>query len=277
MERNEYEIKAMQTIYELLSEPKLPKILFTDKENYIIAMTAAPEHAKLYQQELFEGKVYLDVAYAVGKFTADLHSKTWQNKAIEANFSNTSGHYIRAVTMVPAFEKYPKYKKRFEYAFEKSKKNKVCLIDADINHKNILLHDGTFTKLDFETVHFGDPALDVGIMLAHYLLPAFVYPQWKREYLFGAALYWEGYRSSATFKMPKNFFANMKNYCALMMLGRIDSWAVFSWLSGHEAEIRSVALGIFDKDLKDINELLSFVDKKIEKIKKGVTGCGAYG
>lgn len=263
MDRNYYEIKIMETIHALLSEPNVPTVLFTDAENFVIGMTAVPEDAKLHQQELFEGKFHFDVAYALGKFTAELHSKTWQNKEIEKLFSNSPGLDIRAATIIPSFQKFPHHKKKFQEAFLKSRINTFCLVDADITQKNILLHDGTFTKLDFETVHLGDPALDVGIMIAHYFLPAFVYPQWKQEYLLCAALYWQGYQAALTFKMPKNFFINMKNYCAMMMIGRIDSDVVLPWLDGHHDEIRDVALGIFDTESKNIELLLSFVEKWI--------------
>ncbi len=263
MDRNYYEMRTMETIHALLREPNVPKVLFTDAENFVIGMTAVPEDAKLHQQELFEGKFHFDVAYALGKFTAELHSKTWQNKEIEKLFSNSPGLHLRAATIITAFEKYPNHKKKFQKAFQKSRKNKFCLVDADITQKNILLHDGTFTKLDFETVHYGDPALDVGIMIAHYILPAIVYPQWKKEYLHCAALYWQAYQSSVTFQLPPNFFTNMKNYCALMMIGRIDSDVVLPWLEGKHDEIRKVALGIFDSDIENIKALLSFVEKNI--------------
>ncbi len=263
MDRSYYEIKTMETIHALLAEPNVPKVLFTDAENFVIGMTAVPEDAKLHQQELFEGKFHFDVAYALGKFTAELHSKTWQNKGIEKLFSNSPGLHLRAATIIAAFEKYPNHKKKFQEVFLKSRKNKFCLVDADITQKNILLHDGTFTKFDFETVHYGDPALDVGIMLAHYLLPAFVYPQWKKEYLHCAALYWQAYQRNVTFPLQEQFFTNMKNYCAMMMIGRIDSDVVLPWLEGKHDYIRAVALGIFDKDIKDIKEILFFIERNI--------------
>jgi 5-methylthioribose kinase len=255
------EMKMMQTIHKILTDPHVPKLLFSDVENSIIIMTSVSSSAKLYQSELFEGRFHFDQAYQLGEFNAKLHSATYLNKEVEALFQERIGLELRGYTIIPAFGKFPTHKKKFEEAFEKARKNKFCLVDADITHKNILLHDNTFTKLDFETVHYGDPALDVAIMFAHYLLPAFVYPQWKKEYLLAAALYWYGYQKNVTFTIPKAFFTNMKNYCALMMLGRIDSDVVFSWLSGHEDEVRAIALGIFDADITNINQLLSFVEK----------------
>ncbi len=263
MDRNYYEVKTMETIHALLSAPHVPEILFTDPANFVIGMTAAPEYAKLHQQECFEGKFHFDIAYELGKFTAEIHSRTFQNKEIEKMFSESPGLDLRAITIVSAFEKYPKYKKKFQEAFEKSRKNKLCLVDADITQKNILLHNETFTKLDFETVHYGDPALDVGILLAHYFLFAIRYPQWKKEYLHCAALYWQAYEQNCTFSLPKKYFENMKNYCVLMMLGRIDSDVVLTWLEGYHEKVRQLALGIFDKKINRIPELLSFVEKTI--------------
>lgn len=265
MDRSYYEIKTMETIHAYLDEPKVPKIVFSDPENFVIGMTAVSEYAKLHQQELFEGKFHFDIAYALGKFTAELHSKTWQKREIETVFSASPGLDLRAVTITPAFEKFPKHKKRFQEAFLKTRKNRFCLVDADITQKNILVHDGTFTKLDFETVHYGDPALDVGIMIAHYILPAIVYPQWKKEYLQCAALYWQAYQQYCTFQFPEKYFENMKNYCSLMMLGRIDSDVVLTWLEGYHKQVRKLAIAIFDTNLKDNQKLFSFVEKELKR------------
>ena len=86
---------------------------------------------------------------------------------------------------------------------------------------------------------------------------------WKKEYLHCAALYWDAYQKSVTFKMPKMFFENMKNYCALMILGRIDSDVVLLWLEGKHHEVRKVAVGMFDSECNNLRELLSSVEKRI--------------
>lgn len=259
------EVKTMQKVHELLKEPHVPRLLFYDQENYVMIMSAVPEHAKLYQSELFEGKVHAKIAAGLGRFTAALHSATYCNSEIQSMFQETIGRELREYTITPAFDKYPRLKKELVAAFEKSKRNKFCLVDADITHKNILLHDGTFTKIDFELMHYGDPALDVGIVLAHYFLPVFIYSQWQEEYLSAAEEYWNAYQKHVQFKLPKQFFTNMKNYMAMMMLGRVDSAVVLPWLDGKQNEIRTTAIKMFKKDCNSLKDAYRLFESSIPK------------
>jgi 5-methylthioribose kinase len=74
------EMKMMQTIHKILTDPHVPKLLFSDVENSIIIMTSVSSSAKLYQSELFEGRFHFDQAYQLGEFNAKLHSATYLNK-----------------------------------------------------------------------------------------------------------------------------------------------------------------------------------------------------
>src|SRR4029077_5777358 len=47
-----------------------------------------------------------------------------------------------------------------------------CFVHADFSPKNILVHAGGLTLVDFETAHAGDPAYDLGFFLSHLLLKA---------------------------------------------------------------------------------------------------------
>ncbi|MFC5212206.1 phosphotransferase family protein [Pseudonocardia sulfidoxydans] len=50
------------------------------------------------------------------------------------------------------------------------------LVDSDLTPKNVLVHGSEITKLDFECAQWGPPALDVGVVLAHYMLHAVANP-----------------------------------------------------------------------------------------------------
>ena len=259
-ERNVYEVAAMRLFK---TNKHVPNVLLYDKENFIITMNAAPEDAVLYRTELLDGKFHFDVAYKLGKFMAYIHNKTYQSEDAKKSFLKNPGHELKVLGIATAFKKYPKRKKALEEAYEKHHKNAICGIDVDITPKNILIHNGTFTKVDYEVFTYGDPAYDAGVALTHFILPAFVHSQWKREYFFCTQLFWEAYQKNITFKLPKLFFKNMKNYIALQMLGRVDSVLVLPWLKGHHEIVRNAALGIFDTHFSDLNKLLDLLNKKI--------------
>jgi 5-methylthioribose kinase len=261
-ERNYFEVKALKLIRNLdVSAGNVPSVIFEDPENYVYVMTAVPQTALLYQTELMAGNFHFDIAYALGNYTAQLHSATYGNENLQKEFYENPGYALRDLTTDTAFEKHPNYTKRFQTFFAKTRKNRLCLIDADITPKNILIHNGTFTKLDLEVIQYGDPGHDVGITIAHFFLPAIVHHEWKEGYLICASLFLKAYQKHVAFPLPKMFFENMKNYCAWMMLGRVDSLVTFPWLKGYEKNVRKIALAMFDTRFEDSKQLLSFLNK----------------
>src|SRR5262249_60408469 len=45
-----------------------------------------------------------------------------------------------------------------------------ALCHGDFSPKNLLVHDGGLTLVDYETGHLGEPAMDVGFFFSHLLL-----------------------------------------------------------------------------------------------------------
>jgi 5-methylthioribose kinase len=265
-ERNKYEIAAIKLINKLFKkEKKVPQLLFEDTENNIFAMSVIPEYAVLYQNELMEGRFHFDIVSQLARFTAELHSKTYNNPQLRKYFAKNPGYKLREITTTTAFDKYPKVKQQFEEAFNKNYKNRLCFIDADITPKNVLIHNNTFTKVDFDACTYGDPAHEVGIILAHFLLPAIANPQWKKEYFQCMKIFYNTYLEHCAYPIPDKFFMNMKNYLALMMIGRVDSIFTFPWLKGKEDIVRKLSVKIFTNTYKDLDELLKSMSNLSKK------------
>ncbi|MBI5393079.1 aminoglycoside phosphotransferase family protein [Candidatus Woesearchaeota archaeon] len=256
-ERSKYEIAAIKLINNIFKkETKVPQLLFEDAKNNIFAMSLIPQEAVLYQTELMEGRFHFDIVTQLAKFTGKLHSKTYNNPQLRKYFAENPGYKLREITTTTAFDRYPELKRQFAAAFNKNYKNRLCFIDADITPKNILIHNNTFTKVDFDACTYGDPAHELGIILAHFLLPAIINPQWKKEYLQCTKLFYNTYSKHCSYPLPDKFFMNMKNYLVLMMIGRVDSIFTFPWLKEKEDIVRKIAIEIFTNDCKDVDQLL---------------------
>ena len=57
-------------------------------------------------------------------------------------------------------------------AYQRYLESRFCLVHADVQPGNVLLTEAGPKLLDAEIAHVGDPAFDIGILLAHVLLPA---------------------------------------------------------------------------------------------------------
>src|SRR5438067_1715440 len=55
------EQEVMQVLYPLLPEPTVPQVLFSDRPNYVFAMSHAPAPAQVWKESLLAGQVDLTV------------------------------------------------------------------------------------------------------------------------------------------------------------------------------------------------------------------------
>jgi aminoglycoside phosphotransferase (APT) family kinase protein len=73
------------------------------------------------------------------------------------------------------------------------------LVHGDYSPKNVLVHDGRLVLLDFEVIHWGDPAFDVGFALTHLLSKAHHRPALRPAFLDAARTFWRAYRDAGGF------------------------------------------------------------------------------
>jgi thiamine kinase-like enzyme len=72
--------------------------------------------------------------------------------------------------------------------------HKDCLVHGDFSPKNALIYNNKLILLDYEVVHVGDPAFDVGFALTHFLSKAHHLPSERSRLASAAKLFWESYR-----------------------------------------------------------------------------------
>jgi len=76
----------MQVLYPLLPELTVPKVLFSDRENYVFAMSHAPAGARVWKETLLTGEVDLEIGKHVGRVLGSIHQATAQNAALVKAF-----------------------------------------------------------------------------------------------------------------------------------------------------------------------------------------------
>ncbi len=59
-----------------------PNVLFEDRENYLLAISAAPRPNRVWKQDLLEGKTNGSIAAACGHLLGRLHGGSWQDVRI---------------------------------------------------------------------------------------------------------------------------------------------------------------------------------------------------
>jgi aminoglycoside phosphotransferase (APT) family kinase protein len=151
-------------------------LLFTDRENYLFSMTAAPEGHSTWKERLLAGNADASIAETCGRSLGRLHAATWSNRELAERLGDRSifdalriDPYYRAVAAIDA-----DLRPHIQRLIDSVANHSLCLVHADFSPKNLLVYEDEgkteLTLIDFETGHFGDPAFDVGFFTSHLVL-----------------------------------------------------------------------------------------------------------
>src|SRR5947209_11081205 len=168
------EQEVMQVLHPLLPKPTVPEVLFTDRDNYVFAMSHAPEGAQVWKETLLSGQVDPAVGERAGRILGMMHEATARDTRLVERFRDPT---VFVQLRVDPFyrriqERRPEVAKAVEPIMARMLSVKEGLCHGDYSPKNILTHAQGFTLVDYETAHFGDPTMDLGFFLSHLLLKA---------------------------------------------------------------------------------------------------------
>jgi hypothetical protein len=240
------EVAAMKAIRRLLGPlAPIPAVLDDDPENYVSIMAPAPDDARLYDTELLEGRFHPGTGARLGTYAGHLHALTEGRADIAAAFTDNPGFALRDQSIRSAAPANPDLAGLIEDALRRNRDEARVLVDADITPKNVLVHGPpggeTITKLDFECTRWGHPALDLGIIVAHFILLGFARPQWHEALLGEARHCCDAYAALRPEADSPAFAADVARFAAVMMLGRADGALVFDYLIPHRPRLRTLA------------------------------------
>ena len=239
------EVAAMKAIAAVIgADAPIPRIVDDDPANYVSIMTPAPDGAVLYDTELRAGRVHPGTGRRLGPYAGHLHARTEGRADVAVAFAANPGFELRDQTIRSVGAAHPDLVPLIDDALRRNRSEARVLVDADITPKNVLVHPGGITKLDFECTQWGHPALDVGIVVAHFILAGFARPPsrpFADALLAEAAAAYAAYAGLRPEASAPAFAADVALYAALMMLGRADGALVFDYLVPHRPRLRALA------------------------------------
>ena len=182
----------------LIIPDRVPELVFLDASQYILAMTAIPQPHENWKHVLLDGRTNINHARSFGKLLAQIHNAVVQYPELKSEFSERrffeelrlEPYYGYTATQAPAARRF------MEQLINDTRARKHALVHGDYSPKNVLICDNNVTLLDFEVIHFGDPAFDIGFSLTHFLSKAHHLPAHRDEFLGMARQYWGSYLDS---------------------------------------------------------------------------------
>ena len=263
------EAAALRYLEGVLPRPALPAVVHDDPEHFLFVMTAAPEGARTWKDDLLSGRVDAQVAAEVGRLLGAMHQQSaiaagaippdLQEFADQRCFVQLRvDPYHRATAQV-----HTDLTATIEGEAQAMLGRRLCLVHGDYSPKNVIVShaDGKSTAflLDFEVVHLGNPVFDLAFMLNHLTLKAIHRPDLADRFNAAGAAFWAAYCSSApsfaTDASPLEGAAVRQ--MGVLLLARIDgkSPAEYITTDTQKSVARRLARMILDNGISSLSDL----------------------
>jgi 5-methylthioribose kinase len=232
IERVYREQEVMQVLHPLLPEPTVPEVLFSDRPNYVFAMSHAPAGSQVWKETLLRGHVDLAVGERAGRILGQMHEITARDTRLVEPFAD---HTVFVQLRVDPFyrriqERCPKVAAAVKPIIQRMLTRKEAFCHGDYSPKNILTHERGFTLVDYETGHFGDPTMDLGFFLSHLILKAIKHHPANASYFDLTRAFWRGYAEVVRFRPLEELQAEGIEHLAVCALARIDGTSPVDYL-----------------------------------------------
>jgi 5-methylthioribose kinase len=256
-DRNFRESAGIRSLSPHLGPDRLPRVLFEDRENHAFAMSAAPQDAETWKQQLLRGEVRAETADRIGEMLATMLRVSWRNPAWELEFGDqTVFHELRLDPYYRSTaQRNPDLEGHFERLMRESAARRVSIVHGDWSPKNFLVSRDSVMAIDFEVIHYGDPAFDTAFLVNHLVLKSFLQPRYKTEYRAAAIRFLE----SACAGLPENgrwLKSATLDHLGALMLARVDGKSPVEYLDSHSrAMVRAAARDLILHPARSVEEV----------------------
>jgi 5-methylthioribose kinase len=185
--------KALRCFNRLTSQGTTPAFLFQDDENYLMVMEAVPEPHENWKLLVLSGQIFAEHFEKFGTLLGTIHRKSSQ-PGVEEREEFADTRYFESLRLEPYYlyagRRTPAAAPFLNALAEEVLRHKISLVHGDFSPKNTLIHQGRLVLLDYEVVHFGDPAFDVGFALAHFLSKAHHLAEYRAHLACASMSFW---------------------------------------------------------------------------------------
>jgi 5-methylthioribose kinase len=195
-ERIGVEAKALRCLNRLAPPGTTPAFIFEDMANHLMGMEAVPEGHRNWKSVLLSGLVVEDHFAQFGLLLGTIHRRSSES-ALELGTLFADREYFVNLRLDPYYlytaQKIPEAGAFLNSLATETLAHKDCLVHGDFSPKNTLIYQDKLILLDYEVMHFGDPAFDVGFALTHFLSKANHMPKERHRLGRAAELFWAVY------------------------------------------------------------------------------------
>jgi 5-methylthioribose kinase len=239
------EQEVMEALGPLLPAGVVPRVLFSDRANYVFAMTHAPLESRVWKETLLGGEVDLALGELAGVVLGRIHQQTSERPELVERFADRT---VFVQLRVDPFyrriqERSPEVADAVAPLVEQMLTSREALCHGDYSPKNILTHPAGFTLVDYETAHLGDPTMDLGFFLSHLMLKAIKRRQERPQFFALTRVFWRGYAQEVRFRPLTELERRGIGHFGACVLARIDGTSPVDYLTAEDERDAARRLG----------------------------------
>jgi 5-methylthioribose kinase len=268
-ERIGVEAKALRCLNRLAPPGTTPAFIFEDMANHLMAMEAIPDEHENWKSVLLSGRIISDHFEQFGLLLGAIHGRSseWGPEVRNLFFDTT---YFEDLRLEPyylyAAQNIAEAKPFLTALACETLDHKDSLVHGDFSPKNTLIYKNKLILLDYEVVHFGDPAFDVGFALTHFLSKAHHQPRERYRLASAAELFWQVYWEGIhQLNWAKELEARVVRHTLGCLLARVAGKSPLEYLTPAEVvRQRETILALIQKPATKVPDLIEMFIYKIE-------------
>lgn len=261
------EAESIQALRPVLGEAALPEVIYIDRENFLFVMTAAPPGSVSWKELLLAGQVDLAVARQAGTLLAKMINGSRANPELQKKFEDRTvfdqlriDPYYRTTA-----KRHPDVRAPLVQLMANSWNVQTALVHGDYSPKNMLVRDGNIYLIDFEVIHWGDPAFDAAFLLNHLFLKAFHNPEFAAPYFSAVREFWKALGTELPGGVSRGFEVLTIRHLGALMLARIDGKSPVEYIREEQTKelVRRVAKQLLHEQPQALDQVVRLVQMNV--------------
>ena len=244
----------------------VPALVYEDSEHHILAMTAVPQPHENWKNALLRGCTDVRYARSFGSLLAQIHNAVEHHSELAQEFAER--RFFEELRLEPYYgysaTQAPEAHDFLQQLIEDTRLRRFTLAHGDYSPKNVLICQDSLTILDFEVIHFGDPAFDIGFSLTHFLSKAHHLPTHRASFMEMAYEYWQTYLETVSPGLKEILKPFAARHTLACILARVAGRSPLEYLNETQRERQMrIALELMRQDISDIPQLISAFGERL--------------
>ena len=264
-ERIQREAAGLRRLGEIIPG-HVPQFVFADDKEHILGMSAISQPHQNWKVALLAGKTSIEQARAFGLLLAAIHNAVDRFPELREEFADS--RFFEELRLEPYYSytasQVPTARRFLEQLIEDTRACRLALTHGDYSPKNVLIAGDKLILLDFEVIHFGDPAFDIGFSFAHFLAKAYYLPRARRAFLQMAIACWREYSQALAPHLRKSVATRAPRHSLACLLARMAGRSPLEYLNQRQrSDLKGIALELTDRELGDMPSLIDQYEERL--------------